>query len=621
MHIDLFLSILKPFIIPLGFIAIVITCHLTTSKNCMIGLCHCQQLSWHNCSFYFVLNLDAGPFQNTVIDYSNCIMLGGCGFAKYNQQYNCETLIGARKMAGNREYEIEESERFAKMYFDALEKAKRQNKPLIVFSHYPVTDWLDEKPDAQCYYFYGHNHINSYSKCEDYCIIADNQIGYKNNDIDLKYKLLGTAYNPFIDYEDGVYEIKVEQYLAFYEYSGERVGAGLVERQLNNNAHFYMIKKEGFYGFFLVNNKGTKICAGGKIKAISSIKDINYFDRMFLKMVNTYIEALLPFRKIQERIAEELKLLGINYFETGRIHGTIVDVDFNHHIMLNPFDGTITYYFSEKFGQIVRFPTFENLLQSVERNNRNIGKDKNDNVIKRLSANKDIIVLKQFNSLEKISGGVEVIDVKNSLYAYSAKFNQIQRLFTANILRDWNDELVGGGAEELFLNQQLSNQKKLSSYQLVQKHWRNLLDIDSELINIKLVDCALNPRRKCPFPYLKFTPHVYREWVRMSDEDIIAYIQHIPDNILRESFPKFEYSLGRRIIYLYPMRLIDDTYIDKFFDDKYYNNKEIIEMVSKIPITEMTEHFKKRFANRITHKNKQAYCSKELWDLILKYRD
>ena len=61
MPTGLFLSILKPFIIPLGFIAIVITCHLTTSKNCMRGLCLCRQLSWQNFSFYFVLNLDTGP--------------------------------------------------------------------------------------------------------------------------------------------------------------------------------------------------------------------------------------------------------------------------------------------------------------------------------------------------------------------------------------------------------------------------------------------------------------------------------------------------------------------------------------------------------------------------------
>ena len=59
---DLFLNILKPFITSLGFIVIAIICHLTTLKSCMRGLCLCKQLSWLCHSFYFVLNLDTGPY-------------------------------------------------------------------------------------------------------------------------------------------------------------------------------------------------------------------------------------------------------------------------------------------------------------------------------------------------------------------------------------------------------------------------------------------------------------------------------------------------------------------------------------------------------------------------------
>ena len=40
-----------------------ITCHLTTLKNCMRGFCLCRQLIRQNFSFYFVLNLDTGPLS------------------------------------------------------------------------------------------------------------------------------------------------------------------------------------------------------------------------------------------------------------------------------------------------------------------------------------------------------------------------------------------------------------------------------------------------------------------------------------------------------------------------------------------------------------------------------
>lgn len=55
------LSILKPFIIPLGFTATATICLLMILKNCLRGYLLCQQLSWQNFSFYFVLNLDTEP--------------------------------------------------------------------------------------------------------------------------------------------------------------------------------------------------------------------------------------------------------------------------------------------------------------------------------------------------------------------------------------------------------------------------------------------------------------------------------------------------------------------------------------------------------------------------------
>ena len=61
MPIGLYLSILKPFIIPLGFTDTATICLLMILKNCLRGYLLCQQLSWQNFSFYFVLNLDTGP--------------------------------------------------------------------------------------------------------------------------------------------------------------------------------------------------------------------------------------------------------------------------------------------------------------------------------------------------------------------------------------------------------------------------------------------------------------------------------------------------------------------------------------------------------------------------------
>lgn len=45
----------------LGFTVTATICLLMTLKKCKRGYVLCQQLSWQNFSFYFVLNLDTGP--------------------------------------------------------------------------------------------------------------------------------------------------------------------------------------------------------------------------------------------------------------------------------------------------------------------------------------------------------------------------------------------------------------------------------------------------------------------------------------------------------------------------------------------------------------------------------
>ena len=62
MPIGLYSSILKPFIIPLGFTVTATICLLMTLKKCMRGYVLCRQLSCQNFSFYFVLNLGTGPY-------------------------------------------------------------------------------------------------------------------------------------------------------------------------------------------------------------------------------------------------------------------------------------------------------------------------------------------------------------------------------------------------------------------------------------------------------------------------------------------------------------------------------------------------------------------------------
>ena len=185
-----------------------------------------------------------------------------------------------------------------------------------------------------------------------------------------------------------------------------------------------MIKQKGYYGFFLVSKNGISICAGGVPKKISPFNDITKFYDSFICMVNSYLEALAPYRRIQNCIAEKIKKIG-GY---GRIHGFIVDIDDYNHIMLNPSNGEISYYFSPRYGVVMEYNNLLELLYSQ-------CPELADNYQREFSVENQALISVNNPILKKLN-------IKESIYPFSNKMQQLQRLFDKHILRDWNDELL-----------------------------------------------------------------------------------------------------------------------------------------------------------------------------------
>ena len=77
-------------------------------------------------------------------------------------------------------------------------------------------------------------------------------------------------------------------------------------------------------------------------------------------MVKAYIKMFKPYRYAQERISKAIKSFGGD----GRIHGYIIDVSFYSHVMINPNDGKITYYYSPAFGLASEYNTIVELLEN-----------------------------------------------------------------------------------------------------------------------------------------------------------------------------------------------------------------------------------------------------------------
>lgn len=371
--------------------------------------------------------------HNNMLTSKYINIFGGIGFAKFNHEYNANTLCSTNPPI-TREEEIKESEKFLEKYNRALKESIEDNKLLIIITHYPVKDWLgNENFHSICVYFNGHSHHNFSINTSAIQVYADNQIGYKNNNIQFKSTNLGVHYNPFIDYKDGYYEINTIQYNQFLLHKGEYIqGTKLIDLQLESgNAKFYMVKQNDFYSFFVVNQKtGTKICVGGRLKTISKIKDIEYFNSCFYAMLNKYLSITMPYRKVQEQISNELKQLG---FE-GKIHGCIIDIDYFHHVLLDPTNGKLTFYYSPIFGVVKTFNSFKSLISTLYHD------DELKFNTKSLSKYNDYLILQTSKKREKNIENILFVDRKNSIYSLSSRINQLQRLFNSNILREWRDD-------------------------------------------------------------------------------------------------------------------------------------------------------------------------------------
>lgn len=378
--------------------------------------------------------------HNSAVTYRSTTFLGGIGFAKYNNQYNA-TNVCTTTPPMTREEEIRQTNHFIDVYNRVLEKCIEEQKQLIVLTHYPTYSWLPEsKHNSRCVYFYGHDHRNH--EVHEGCttIYASNQIGYDTKDISFSTCHLGIIHNPFIEYEDGWHQITVEDYSEFYRFNNSYIQTKGIQKRLQNS-DLYMIKSDGFYGFFLQDSKGVSICQGGVVKRLYNISSIHHCFTYFKLMVNAYIGKLWPYRNAQNQISKELQMLGLS----GKIHGCIVDIDFQNHIMINPMTGETACYNSPIMGYVKTYATFDELV-SLYLSEKSYFDD--------TSKKKLLLAWETLRSQNSIlpNIGRAALPAPTSrltyeyvgyggLYTVSRKMNSLQRLFDMNVLREW-DELV-----------------------------------------------------------------------------------------------------------------------------------------------------------------------------------
>lgn len=360
-----------------------------------------------------------------VCSNSTFILLGGIGFSGLNPIYNAE--MGLYRAAVSFQEDFERSKRFRAVYEKVLASAKEL--PVVVLTHTRMEDWSNERYNPGWVYVNGHTHQNRLLlDAAGIAVFADNQVGYTPKSWHLNsFSLDARTYDPFKDYPDGVYKISHEQYLEFNQ------GQGILIQGMKYPGNLYALKRDGVYMFVLESKNGLCLLEGGRRHKLNH--DFDYYDSHLFEYVQKVRSIFAPYHKALSIISEEIRSFG----GTGTVHGCIVDIDWFHHVYLNPFDGKITPYYATDMTNKLVYKDVKSLLQSSPILPRlSDGASLLAHYLTAADDGKIPILSRKSNKKWKLATVPEVV-LDKSMYMPSRIMRSIQYIFDKNVLRVWDD--------------------------------------------------------------------------------------------------------------------------------------------------------------------------------------
>ena len=361
-----------------------------------------------------------------IFSKTDFIVLGGVGFSGLNQRYNAE--FGLYRSAVTT---IEEDKALSAKFKLVYDKVKRCASELqvIVLTHTPVYDWMNEPCNPNWVYINGHTHQNSLIRKQDgTTVLSDNQVGYKPSKWKLNAFKIHGWYDPFKDMENGIHEISSEMYK---DYNNAR---GIRSNGIKHDGQIYVIKRNDLYMFLLKSNTSLCILSGGRRKRLDN-NDLNYYYENMETYAQRVKEAVSPYQKALRGIAREICRIG----GWGNVHGCIVDIDFFNHIYLNPHNEKITPYFATDISSRIVYDDLPSLL------------DANMPEFKKIfdSAYKkgNIPLLSQYavaqNGIKNMAvAKVPQLVCGTEIYESSRIMMSIQYIFDNNTIRIWSDDIL-----------------------------------------------------------------------------------------------------------------------------------------------------------------------------------
>lgn len=388
---------------------------------------------WAIISYQTLLNMsETELFEH--LKNSKLVILGGVGFAGYNDTFNANN--GIYRDTIDRNTEINETRKFENIFDKFHNVLEKKNS--IILTHNPKCDWCsDGAYNDNLIYVNGHTHRNYYYDDGITQVYADNQIGYYTKNIHIKEFMVNGEYNLFDGYEDGMYKITPTEYRNFSH-------AKAIQMSFNReDGIIHMLKKNGYYCFIYESDKGSlSILNGGKTKKLE-YNDIDYYYNNMDGVIDYIEEPLKKYQTYLKKIADEIKKIG-GY---GYIHGCIIDIDMPNpysynHIYVNPVDMKITYYHALDMVNKWVYPNMPLLLKNEcpQLYENYISLIESDDV------DKEALVLYQ-QSKNEISFTKPICYESTDIYKMSRELKKMQKL-DKHILTIWHEN---GNSDNLLL--------------------------------------------------------------------------------------------------------------------------------------------------------------------------
>lgn len=174
---------------------------------------------------------------------------------------------------------------------------------------------------------------------------------------------------------------------------------------------------------------------GGSIKSVGG-HSLEYFYENLTNYAQSVTMFLSKYDLFEKEVSNVIRKLG----GLGRVHGSIIDIDFYNHLYLNPLDSSVTPYFAYSMTRKYVYKNLPSLLNSR---------------CPRLYANYEKLIRQSGNGVELVALNNDLVISKDVLFVESTEMYKVSRLlkglqFTSkhNIVRLWNDALIKKASEE-----------------------------------------------------------------------------------------------------------------------------------------------------------------------------